>query len=217
MLSDNPPERDMEWTETGIAGAHRFAQRLYRLTQAVTDQEHDTAVPASCTALTRAVHRTIGSVTVALDQFAFNVAVARLYELLNAIVDCHRGLAPADAAGAAEVRSALDVFARLAAPMMPHLACDILARLHPQAAALPDLTWPVADPAMLAETTMTIAVQVGGKLRGTVDVPADAPEAVVVQAAMDESNVARLLAGKTIVKQIYVPRRIVSFAVKEEV
>ena len=214
VLSDNPPDRDMEWTETGIAGAHRFTQRLYRLTKAVLKLEHGVAEPTAVTPLTRTVHRTISSVTLALDQFAFNVAVARLYELLNAIIDRHRGLASTDAAGASEVRRALGVFARLVAPMMPHLACDILVQLHPGTAS-PDLTWPVADPAMLTETSMTIAVQVGGKLRGTVEVPADAAEATVMQAAMSEPNVARLLTGKTIVKQVYVARRIVSFVVKE--
>ncbi len=214
VLSDNPPERDMEWTETGIAGAYRFTQRLHRLTQAVTKLGYDTAAAPVDTPLTRMVHRTISSVTLALDQFAFNVAVARLHELLNAIVDRHRSLEAADEAGATEVRGAVDVFARLAAPMMPHLACDILSRLHPGTAS-PDLTWPVADPAMLTETSMTIAVQIGGKLRGTVDVPTDAAEAAVVAAATNEPNVARLLAGKTIIKQVYVPRRIVSFVVRE--
>ena len=216
VLSDNPPERDMEWTETGISGAHRFTQRLYRLTQAVIDTRHDAGTSPACTVLSRTVHRTIVSVTTALDQFAFNVAVARLYELLNAIVEAHRCLVAEDASAAAEVRHAVDVFARLVAPMMPHLASDILSRLHPEAAGLPDLTWPVADPAMLTETMMTIAVQVGGRLRGTVDVPVGAPEEEVARAAMADANVTRLLAGKTIVKQIYVPRRIINFAVRDQ-
>ncbi|WP_158742176.1 leucine--tRNA ligase [Acidisphaera sp. L21] len=212
VLSDNPPERDMEWTETGIAGAHRFTQRLYRLAQAIAERpDHGTSKTG---VLTRAVHRTIASVTIALDQFAFNVAVARLHELLNAISDANRGLALADDAGAAEVRQAFDVFARLMAPMMPHLAAEILSQLHLTQGNAPDLTWPVADPALLVETTATIAVQVGGKLRGTIEVAVGASEETVLAAAAAEENVARLLAGKTIVKQIYVPGRIVSFAVK---
>ena len=215
VLSDNPPERDMEWTETGIAGAHRFTQRVFRLTQAITEVEPDVSAPVTATPLIRTVHRTIASVTAALNQFGFNVAVARLYELLNAIAEGQRALAQGNTAGSAELRHALDVFARLVAPMMPHMACEILARLHPEAEQ-PDLTWPVADPAMVAETMMTIAVQVGGKLRGTIEVPVDSPEVEVVQAAREEANVARLLAGKAIVKQVYVPRRIVSFVVKDQ-
>ena len=214
VLSDNPPERDMEWTETGIAGAHRFVQRLHRLAQAIVVLPVDAGAAPAVTALTRSVHRTIRSVTTAVDSFAFNVAVARLHELLSAIADRLRGLAAGDAPGAAELRSALDVFARLAAPMLPHVAADILSQLHPMS-DMPDLAWPTADAAMLAEATMTIAVQVGGKLRATVDVPVGSTAELVFQAAMAEENVARSLEGRTIVKQIYVPGRIVNFAVRE--
>ena len=211
VLSDNPPDRDMEWTETGIAGAHRFTQRVYRLSEAIIAQPHDAAAPPASTPLTRMVHRTIAAVTAALDQFAFNVAVARLYELLSAIVDAQRSAA--DAAAVSEVRQAFDVFARLAAPMLPHLASDILSRLHPDAPGLPDLTWPQADPVLLTESMMTIAVQIAGKLRGTIAVPVDTPDAVVLEQAAAEENVARLLSGKTILKRIYVPGRIVNFVI----
>ena len=212
VLSDNPPDRDMEWTETGIAGAHRFTQRVYRLTQAIAAVEHGGPAAAAPTTLARAVHRTIASVTTALDQFAFNVAVARLYELLNAIFDAQRALAVGDSSAAGEVRAAMDVFARLAAPMMPHLAAEILSQLHPEAVSLPDMSWPIADPAMMTKTMMTIAVQVGGKLRGRIDVPVDSAEDVVIQAAAADENVARLLDGKTVLRRIYVPGRIVNFA-----
>ncbi len=215
VLSDNPPERDMEWTETGIAGSHRFTQRVHRLAAAITAAPWDATVAPASTALSRGVHRAIASVTAALDQFAFNVAVARLYELLNAIIEAQRNLPAGDGPAAAEMRQSFDVFARLAAPMMPHLASEILSQLHPDAPGLPDISWPVADPVLLTETTMVIAVQVGGKLRGTVEVPVGTTEELVVRAAAAEANVARLLAGKTIVRQIYVPGRIVNFAVKQ--
>ncbi len=92
--------------------------------------------------------------TTALDQFAFNVAVARLYELLNALAD---GRVAPRRLGV--VRQALDIFTRLVAPMMPHLAAEIMARLHPSGDVLPDLSWPQADAALLVETMATIAVQ----------------------------------------------------------
>ena len=213
VLSDNPPERDMQWTETGIAGSHRFIQRLYKLATAIADRPNAGAPAVG--SLTRTVHRTIVSVTAALDGFAFNVAVARLHELLNAIFDANRAVSATDDAGAAEVRQALDVFARLTAPMMPHLSAEILGQLHPSSKPLPDLTWPVADPAMLKEAMMTIAIQVGGKLRGTIEVPAGADRDTVLRQAEAEENVARLLAGHEILKRIYVPGRIVNFAVAE--
>ena len=211
VLSDNPPERDMEWTETGIAGAFRFTQRVNRIAMAIAEGIADSGEELPGGTLMRLAHRTIASVTAALDEFAFNVAVARLHELLNAIVDAHRALAGAGGAAAAEVRHALEIFVRLAAPMMPHLASEIMAALHPGAPGLPDLAWPKADPALVAETTATVAIQIGGKLRGTIEVPIGASEDEVVHAAAAEENVARLLGGREVVKRVYVPGRIVNF------
>jgi leucyl-tRNA synthetase len=93
--------------------------------------------------------------------------------------------------------------------MIPHLAAEIAAKL--EGAETLDLTWPVADPALLSSSTMTIAVQVGGKLRGTVEVATDASEEAVLAAAAGEAKVARLLAGRVVAKRVYVPGRIVNF------
>ena len=106
------------------------------------------------------------------------------------------------------------MLARLIAPMMPHLAEEVYHRLHPTAATLvADLPWPEADPDLLVAETVTIAVQVMGKLRGTISVPPDAPRDANVAAAKAEPNVARALEGKRIVKEIYVPNRIINFVV----
>jgi leucyl-tRNA synthetase len=210
VLSDNPPERDMEWTESGIAGAFRFTQRYYRLALSVAAGGATSAAAGVGSTLLQTAHRTIAAVTTALEQFAFNVAVARLHELLSAIAEEHRSVP-----SSVSVRVAMDIFCRLTAPMVPHLACETLVMLHGVEPGTVDLSWPVADPAMLLEESVTIAVQIGGKLRGTVSVPADAPEGEVIQSAMAEENVARLLAGKRVVKQVYVPRRIVNFVIAD--
>ena len=86
-----------------------------------------------------------------------------------------------------------------------------MTRLHPSQSGLPDLTWPKADPALLVQSTVTIAVQVGGKLRGTVQIAMDTEADDVIEAAAAEENVARLLAGRQVIKRIYVPGRIVNF------
>ncbi len=211
VLSDNPPDRDMEWTETGIAGAHRFTQRLHRVAAAVASSGPALAESgAGGTALLQTTHRAIVAVTAALDQFAFNVAVARLHELLSAIAEEQRS-----DPGSRAVREALDIFCRLAAPMLPHLASETLTMLRPDGADLPDLSWPVADPAFTAVETVTVAVQIGGKLRGTVLVPVGASEGDVLALAMADENVQRSLEGKTVIKRIYVPGRIVNFVVVE--
>jgi leucyl-tRNA synthetase len=215
ILSDNPPERDMEWTESGAAGAFRFTQRIYRLAESLdgarTEMMPDAFGPAGRT-LRRATHRCIAAVTDALESFAFNVAVARLYELANAITDAER--APPEAGLAWARREAMETLARLSSPMMPHLAEEIYARLYPDNGHLvAELSWPEADPTLLVAESVTIAVQVMGKLRGTIEAAPNAPADIVLAAAEADPNVAKALEGKRIVKRVHVPNRIVNFVV----
>jgi leucyl-tRNA synthetase len=216
ILSDNPPDRDIEWTESGVAGAYRFTQRAYRLAEAVAAlPAGDAAMPAEFSApalaLRRATHRAIAAVSEALESFAFNVAVARMYELANAIGEADRA---ADGEGLAWARrEAVAMFARLLSPMMPHLAEEVQALLVPGSELVAELPWPEPDPALLAAESVTIAVQVMGKLRATIAVAPDAPAQTVIDAAETEPNVARLLQGKRVVKRIHVPGRIVNFVV----
>ena len=147
--------------------------------------------------------------TEALDSFAFNVAVARIHELANATEE-----ARASGTDGAALREALEALARLCAPMMPHLAEELWAQLRPGDERLvAELAWPEADPGLVAVDSVTIAVQVLGKLRATITVPAGADEAAVLAAAEAEENVQRAIAGKTIRKRIHVPGRIVNFVV----
>ncbi|WP_135467839.1 leucine--tRNA ligase [Crenalkalicoccus roseus] len=213
ILSDNPPERDMEWTEAGVAGAFRFTQRLWRMTALALPSLPPPGTPPGDAAgaarrLRQATHRTIAAVTEALEGFAFNVAVARIHEFANAIAEAEG----ADCAAAR--REALETITRLAAPMMPHLAEELWSMLRPgEARLVAELPWPEADPALLKADTLTIAVQVLGRLRGTIEVPAGATEAEVLAAAEAEPNVQRALAGRPIRKRIHVPGRIVNFVV----
>ena len=213
ILSDNPPERDMEWTESGVLGAYRFTQRLFRLAENAPVGETGPLpaefAPAART-LRRATHRTIATITEALESFAFNVAVARIYEFANALTDAERA---GDVEGMAWARSeAFAALSRLISPMMPHLAEEIAARLRIGGGVLVAMSdWPSADPALLVAESVKIAVQVLGKLRGTIEVAPGAQEEDVLAAARAEPNVARALEGKRVVKQIYVPNRIVNF------
>jgi leucyl-tRNA synthetase len=209
ILSDNPPDRDMEWTESGVAGAYRFTQRIFRMVETALPAlpPAGTAPEAEGKALRRATHRCIAAVTEALETFAFNVAVARLYEFANAID------AAKDAPGGAR-REALEMLARLSAPMMPHLAEEAWSLLCPGHADLVALLpWPEADPALLAAESVTLAVQVLGKLRATIEVPVGASEESIFAAAEAEENVQRAIAGKPIRKRIHVPGRVVNLVV----
>ncbi|HEV7458317.1 MAG TPA: leucine--tRNA ligase [Roseococcus sp.] len=199
ILSDNPPERDMEWSEAGVAGASRFIHRVWRLAQNL-DGGADEAVGRK---LRQTTHRTIAAVTEALEGFAFNVAVARIHELANAVAD-------ASAAPRAAREEALEALVRLASPMMPHLAEELWSTLRPGAGLVAQLPWLEPDPALLAADTVTLAVQVLGKLRATIEVPVDATDEQVFALAEAEPNVIRALEGKPIRKRIHVKGRVVN-------
>ncbi|MGQ3073858.1 MAG: leucine--tRNA ligase [Ferrovibrionaceae bacterium] len=216
MLSDSPPDRDMEWTEAGVQGAWRFTQRLWRLADEPRDPlaEKGSALPeggaddADALALRRETHKTIAAISRDLDAFTFNKAVARIHELANSIEDC-RSVTPAAAFAR---REAIEVATRLVAPMMPHLAEEMWQRLGHDT-VLVDMPWPEADPALTREDSVTIAVQVGGKLRATLEVARDMDAKALEALALADEAVVRVIAGRPVRKVVVVPNRIVNVVV----
>jgi leucyl-tRNA synthetase len=205
MLSDTPPERDIEWTEAGAEGCWRFVQRVYRL---VTETELGGAAAGDAAAgaaleLRRATHRATAAVTEDLEALRFNRAVARIYELANAI-----SAAPNDVPAAVK-REALETLVKLIAPMMPHLAESGWEAMGHKS-LLVEEPWPAADPALVRADTITIAVQVDGKRRGEIAIPRGADEDAVKASALALDGVNRVLAGKTPRRIVVVPERIVN-------
>lgn len=214
VLSDSPPERDMEWTAAGVAASARFIQRLYRLVCAVAEESGVAQAvhgPAG-EALRRMTHRTIDAVTVALENFTPNVAVARLYELTSALQEAEKQKQGGEALLAARYEASY-ILSLLIAPMMPHLAEELMSHLAPGGPLVAVRPWPVAEPDLLSVQQVTIAVQVLGKLRGTVTCPPDTPKDQVLALARAEPNVVRALDGKRLIKEIHVPNKIVNFVV----
>jgi leucyl-tRNA synthetase len=213
LLSDSPPERDLEWTDAGIEGAWRYLNRLHRLVTEppVTPAPCGAALPPAlapeAAKTRRAIHRAIAAVTDHIEKFRFNSAVARIRELTNLLEEM------SDGAGAGAVmREGLDVAARLVGPMMPHLAEELWQALgHDR--LLAEEPWPEADPALVLEESVTIAVQVNGKLRATIELPRDSGEAEAEAAALAQAPVQRAIDGKTPRKIIVVPNRIVNVVV----
>ncbi len=214
MLSDSPPDRDLEWTEAGVEGAWRFVNRLWRLiTEAPADLPpiasgvNGTTEPALRTIL-QEMHRTIARITEDLDRFAFNRAVARLREFTNVLSDANEQLLTDGALH----RLALETLVKLTGPIMPHLAEELWERLGHRSLLAVE-TWPVADPTLLADERITIGVQVNGKLRGTIEVATDASEADTRSAALALPNVVKIMAGKAPRKVIIIPKRIVNVVI----
>jgi len=218
MLSDSPPERDLEWSDGGVAGAHRFVQRLWRLVDEVAWlPAAGTPAPAefgdAALALRQASHRTIAAVSADIEDFRYNRAVARIYELANAIAETTGASEDQTPAGLGWARrEAWEVLVRLVNPMMPHLSEELWQQLGGEG-LLADLSWPEAEAALLAEDSVTIGVQVGGKLRGTIEIARDSDEAAVREAALELDNVRRAIAERQIRKVIVVPNRIVNVVV----
>ncbi len=214
MLSDSPPERDLEWTEAGVTGAWRFQQRLHRIASEAAAElpavgtAKPGAFPPAAGELRRAAHRAIAGVSADIEAFHFNKAVARLYELANAIA----GLEGTDAATKWALRETLEIFVRLIGPMTPHLAEELWQALGHKT-LLADAPWPATEDALLVDDTVTVAVQLNGKLRGTVPLAKDAAKDVAEKAALALPEIVRALDGKTPKRVIVVPNRIVNIVV----
>ena len=214
MLSDSPPERDVEWTESGIEGAWRYINRLWRMITeppvplppvgaAAPDRLGDAAEAAR-----RTIHKTIAAVTDDLERFRFNRAVARIRELTNLLAELG-----GDGPGEAWVlREGFEATVRLMGPMMPHLAEELWSRLGHDA-LLADSPWPEADAALIVDDSVVVAVQVNGKLRGTLELPRDADREAVEAAALALPAVTRIIGGKPVREVIVVPNRVINVVV----
>ncbi|MBC7905438.1 MAG: class I tRNA ligase family protein, partial [Rhodospirillaceae bacterium] len=213
MLSDSPPERDLEWTDAGIDGAWRYVNRLWRMVVGVAESLPASGTPMpelgdAAVKLRRLVHKTIAQIGEDLERFHFNKAVARLREMTNAL-----GEAKPDAADLAWVlREGLEAAALLAAPMMPHLAEELWAELG-HTIPVVETPWPKADVSLLVEDTVTIAVQVNGKLRATIELPKDADAKLAEETALAQEAVIQAMSGKPPRKVVVVPNRIVNVVV----
>jgi leucyl-tRNA synthetase len=212
-LFASPPERDLEWSDQGVEGMSRFLNRLWRLVHSAAPSlaAPGAALPHDLTAadrdLHRLTHRTIARVTDdVVERLHFNTAIAAIMELVGGINDAGPGAHPA------VVREAIDTTLRLLAPFVPHIASELW-EASGHTASLDAERWPAADEAALVREVIEVPVQVNGRLRGRVTVPADAGEAEVVAAALADPQVQAHLGGRPVRKQVVVPGRMVNLVV----
>ncbi len=205
VMSDSPPERDVEWTASGAEATAKFLARVWRIAHDITEGSGGEAgAEAEDLALLKATHRAVDDVTRSIDSFAFNKAVAAIYGLTNTLSK--------SAASNPVKRRCMGLMAQLMAPMVPHLAEEIWAMLGGKGFVV-QAPWPKADPALLAEDTVTLPIQINGKRRGEVVVPKDMPVSEVEKIVLADDAVQKALAGGQPKKLIVVPGRIVNVVI----
>jgi leucyl-tRNA synthetase len=216
MLSDSPPERDVDWTEDRVQGAARFVQRLWRLvcdaaeTAASAPPERPAAFGEAALTLRKAAHGALAKVSADIEKLHFNVCVAHIYEFANAM---QASLAGIETAPPPDYRwatgEAASILVRLFHPMMPHLAEECWAALGHDSLVATE-PWPEVEPALLVEDTVTLPVQINGRKRADVTVSRDAGSADIEAAVLALDAVQRALDGKAPKRVIVVPQRIVN-------
>ncbi len=207
VLSDSPPERDVQWSTSGVEGSWRFTHRVWDLFDGLPEGEIPCTDEAAASELLKAAHKTVKAVTEGFEGFRFNSAIAKLYEFVTTV-------RAADIArtGSKARREALALLAGVIAPVVPHLAEECWARLGHEG-LIYDAPWPHFDPALAQDDDYVLPVQVNGKRRGEIRVPNGASEAQIRETALADEDVKRHLAGTEIRKIIIVPNRILNFVV----
>jgi len=215
MLSDSPPERDVIWTEAGVEGAHRFVQRVWRLVSEsaphLSGVEAQASLEGESAAISKVAHKTLKAVGEDIGKLAFNKAVARIYELVNALQAPMAALGDerADRSPAPALRQAVEFLVGMIAPMMPHLAEECWTALG-GGGMIAERPWPDFDPALVVDNEIVYPVQINGKKRGDLTIARDADQAAVETAALALDFVQKALEGKPPRKIIVVPQRIVN-------
>ena len=218
VLSDSPPDRDVIWSEAGVEGAHRFTQRLWRLVseaaEALSTVDPTPAREGEALAISQIAHRTLKAVQADYDRLGFNKAVARIYELVNALAAPLARVAAgkADAAYCAAVRNAVEIVIAIVAPITPHLAEECAAALGHQH-LVSDSAWPAFDEELVVENEILLPVQINGKKRAELTIARDADQNTVQAAVLALEAVKSALNGQAPKKIIVVPQRIVNIVV----
>ena len=212
VLSDSPPERDLLWTETGLEGAWRFTQKLWRTLDESLEliknaPNQSDKYGADALAIRKQAHKTIAGVERDIEAFHINKAIARVHELSNALSSKIEGEGADEA-----LREALEILVQIIGPMMPHIAEEMWQRLG-QKTLLAEAPWPIANPELMVDDTVTIAIQVNGKLRDQIEVKKDADKETIEALAFKQEKVQNNIEGKAIRKVIVVPNKIINIVV----
>jgi leucyl-tRNA synthetase len=216
-----PPEKDLEWSDKGVDGSFRFLNRVWRIVmdyrsdiRDILPSDNAIDVDDGLKALIKKTHQTIRKVTTDIeDRFHFNTAISAVMELVNTLYQIKRP-GRGDDAALSIIRKTIETIIILLSPIVPHITSELWEMLGTEE-RLTNVSWPVYDPMLAAEETVTIVIQVNGKLRGRIQVDTDTSDETIKKHALEEEKVQKFIAGKEVVTVVYVPKKLVNIVVKQ--
>ena len=218
-LFASPPEKDLEWSDQGVEGSFRFLTRTWRIVMDYLEEIRETppycggiSLEGDLKLLRRKTHQTIRKVTADIEErFHFNTAISAVMELVNALYQFPRPQA-GDRLGLSVVRETVEAIILLLAPLVPHITEELWMLLG-RKENLADAAWPLFDPAVASEEEITIVIQINGKVRSRINVSVDEEGEHIKSLALADERIIALVAGKSVAKIIYVPKKLVNIVV----
>jgi len=204
MLSDSPPERDVQWSLEGVSAAFKFIQKLWKLNSDILNKK-DSGLGTEDLTLRRAVNKTVYNVTKNLDNFQYNVVIANMHEIYNLL--CSHLLN--NKTSNKTLKDEWEKITMLLMPLTPHLAHECCEKLNKK------FYWPQYDNNLLEDENCTIVIQVNGRKRGLLEMPINTQEKTIIERAKKIDNVLKHVKGMTIIKKIYIKNKIINFIVKQ--
>jgi len=204
MLSDSPPERDVQWSQEGVSAAYKFIQKIWKLNYEISNKK-DSGLNLDDTALRKAVNKTIFNVTKNLDNFQYNVVIANMHEIYNLFYDHVIN----NKVSNKTLKNEWEKIIMLLTPLIPHLAHECFEKVNK------DFYWPKFDSKLLKDDNCTIVIQVDGRKRGVLEAPLNSKEIMIIKKSKEIENVSKYLSNTNIIKNIYIKNKLVNFITKK--
>jgi len=204
MLSDSPPERDVQWSLEGVSAAFKFIQKLWKLNNDILNKKDSTSDTEDLT-LRKAVNKTVYNVTKNLDNFQYNVVIANIHEIYN-ILNQH---VTNEKTSSQTLKNEWEKITMLLLPLTPHLAHECSEKISKK------FYWPKYDLKLLKEENCTIVIQVDGRKRGILEMPINSKEVIIVKKSKEIDNVSKYISNASIIKNIYIKNKLVNLITKK--
>ena len=204
MLSDSPPERDVQWSQEGVSAAFKFLQKIWKLNNEIIDKK-DSVLNSADKILQKAVNKTIFNVTKNLDNFQYNVVIANIHEIYNLFYNHFVDNKTSNKT----MKSEWEKIIMLLMPLTPHLAHECCEKIKKNS------YWPKYNPSLLKEESCKIVIQVDGKKRGILEMPINSEEVSVIKKSKQIDNVLKFIGNAVIIKNIYIKNKLLNFITKK--